>query len=178
MTTLPTGMPDDAPTTSATTTTSATADRLWPLMTDPSTPAAFSDEFDGADWKPTDGVEPPGLGSRFVGRNSRGELTWTTLATVTVHDPGRAFGWTIQSLDDPVADWCLTIDDDPDGSRLTLTARLGPSELSGLNQAIARHPDRAEELTATRLASLQESMQRTVEGIAALAEGRGEGDAA
>lgn len=168
---LPTGMPDDAPTTTASTTTTATPAALWSLLVDPSSPAAFSDEFQGAEWKDTEGVEPPALGARFIGRNESGRMgTWTTLATITVHEPMRRHGWTIQSLDEPISDWVFAVEQDGDGRVLTLTCRLGPSPLSGLVQAIAKHPDRAEEFTAKRLAALHENMQRTVEGIAALAE--------
>lgn len=177
-TALPTGMPDDAPTTSASTSTTATPASLWPLLVDPSSPAPFSDEFQGAEWKHTDGVEPPALGARFVGRNESERMgTWTTLATITVHEPLRRHGWTIQSLDEPISDWVFAIEPGEDGCVLSLTCRLGPSPLSGLVQAIARHPDRAEEFTAGRLAALRESMQRTVEGIAALAEANDGGDA-
>lgn len=170
---MATGMPPDAPSTTVSTTTTASPEELWPLVVDPSTPARFSDELQGAAWKPTDGVEPPGLGARFVGHNRNQWLgDYTTLSTVTVHEPVRRFGWTVQALDDPVSDWLLEIRPTPTGNRVTFTARLGGSPLSGLVQAIERAPDRAAELTEGRLAMLAGSMQRTIEGIAAIAEGR------
>lgn len=170
VTRLPTGMPADAPSTSVSVTTSADPARLWTVVTDVDAPAAFSEEFLGATWKHTDGVAPPGLGARFVGRNDRGDGEYTTLATVTVHDEPRRFGWTVQALDDPVSDWLFVIDETAAGATLTYRCRLGPSPLSGLTQAIERWPDRADRIIARRLADLEASMQRTVAGLAGLAE--------
>ncbi len=169
---LPTAMPTDAPTTTVTTATTATATQLWPLLTDPTTPVPFSAELEGAHWDRDAGPAPPGLGSRFVGHNRWRDRDWWTTSTVTVCDEPHRFGWTVADLDDPVSDWLFEVAAVDGGCRLAFTARMGPSPDSGLNRAIAAAPDRADALVARRLASLAASMQRTIDGIAAIAEGR------
>lgn len=167
---LPTAMPADAPTTTVTATTTAAPAALWALLLDPSSSAPFSEEFQGADWKDTEGVQPPGLGSRFIGRNARGEREWTTLCTITTHEPLRRHGWTVQDLQDPVSAWTFEIAQDGDTTTLSYTATMGPSMLSGMNQAIAERPGEREAITAGRLGRLATSMQATVDGLVALAE--------
>lgn len=169
---LPTAMPADAPTTTVTTATTATAAQLWPLLTDPTTPVPFSAELEGARWDDDAGAAPPGLGSRFVGHNRWRDRDWWTTCTVTVCEEPRRFGWTVAALDDPVSDWVFDVRSVANGCRLSFTARMGPSPASGLNRAIAAEPERADALVARRLAGLAASMQRTVDGIAAIAEGR------
>ncbi len=167
---LPTAMPDDAPSTTVSATTTASPEALWALVVDPSSSAPFSDEFQGADWKDTEGVQPPALGARFVGRNARGEQEWTTLCTITTHEPLRRHGWTVMDLKDPVSAWLFELSQDGDATTLSYTATMGPSMLSGLNRAIAERPDDREALTAERLGRLAISMQATVDGLVALAE--------
>lgn len=171
-TALPTGMPDDAPTTSVAVRTTASPTQLWPLLTDPATPAPFSAELEGAHWVATPGVDPPGLGARFVGRNRWRDREWSTLSTVTLCDEPHRFGWTVEDLGDPVSDWTYEVVPVGDAWTLRFTARMGPSPHSGLNRAIAASPDDAATITERRLGSLAASMQRTLEGIAAIAEGR------
>ncbi len=167
---LPTSMPDDAPETTVAATTSASPAALWALIIDPSSSAPFSEEFEGADWKDTDGVTPPELGSRFVGRNSRSGGEWTTLCTITEHDHERTLGWTVMDLKDPVSAWTFRIEPSDTGATLSYTAQMGPSMLSGLNKAIEAQPDKRDEYTAGRLENLAQSMQATVDGLVALAE--------
>lgn len=47
---LPRAIGPDAPTTSVAVTTTASPAQLWPLLTDPTTPAPFSAELEGAHW--------------------------------------------------------------------------------------------------------------------------------
>ncbi|MFT6942244.1 MAG: hypothetical protein ACJA2F_000425 [Nitriliruptoraceae bacterium] len=167
---LPTAMPDDAPHTTVSASTSADPTTLWALVTDPSASAPFSEEFQGARWKDTAGVTPPALGARFIGRNARKGTEWTTLCTVTEHEHERAFGWTVMDLTDPVSSWTFRITPTDAGADLSYTALMGPSMLSGLNQAIAEHPDKREAYTTGRLDRLARSIQATVEGLIELAE--------
>ena len=56
-----------------------------------------------------------------------------------------------------------------DGTVLSFSAEMGPGP-SGLTPMIVKMPDKEEQIVAIRLADWTANMQRTVEGIKALAE--------
>lgn len=165
---LPTGMPADAPSTTVEATTSADPAWIWQVITDPAHPVEASPELVGAEW--LDGG--PALGAHFRADNQRGDRRWSTTCTVTSCEEGRRFGWTVNALDDPVATWTYELETSEAGTRISYTCRLGPGR-SGLTAARDRQPDRAEELTAGRLASLREAMEATLGHVVARAEGTG-----
>jgi hypothetical protein len=144
----------------------ATPEAIWPLVTDINLPAGFSEEFQGASWLDT----PPGLGARFVGRSAhpaRGQ--WETTSTVTRFEPGRAFEWTVGSVDVPSSIWRFEIAPTSGGSHLTQWARMGPAP-SGLTPAIERMPDKERRIVARRLEEWIANMTANLQGIKALAE--------
>lgn len=157
---LATGMPADAPTASVEVNTTVAPEQVWAIITDPSHPVATSPELVRAEW--LDGG--PALGAHFRGDNERGDRRWSTTCTVTSFDEGRRFGWTVEALPDPVASWTYELEGSEAGTRITYTCRLGPGR-SLLRAARERHPDRDEELTASRLEDLRASMQATLEHV-------------
>lgn len=145
----------------------AAPDAVWPLVADINTPAAFSREFQRAEW-----IDPgdPVVGSRFRGHNRRGENEWSTECTVVSFDAGRAFGWVVDDPERPVATWSFSLEPDGAGTRLRMHAKLGPGE-SGVSAAVRRDPEREELIVEGRMAEWRRNMTATVEGIKALAEG-------
>lgn len=139
---------------------------VWPLVSDISLPARFSEEFQGAEWI-DDG---PALDATFRGRNRHPVVgEWSVLCTVTDFEPQRVFEWTVGDLDDRAARWRFEIEEQGSGCLLRFRAVMGPGP-SGLTPAIQQMPDREEDIVARRIGEWSANMQRTVEGIAALAE--------
>ncbi len=139
---------------------------VWPLVSDINTPAAFSDEFQGAEWVD----EGPVAGARFTGHNRhRAVGEWSVPCTVTAFEPERVFEWTVGALDDKVARWRFELAPGPGGCSLRFRAEMGPGP-SGLTPAIERMPEREEEIVANRLRQWSTNMTATVEGIKRLAE--------
>lgn len=159
----------DGPTTEVEVDVAAPADAVWPYLIDVDLPARFSDEFQGAEWI-DDG---PDLGARFEGRNRHPVVgEWRVTCTVTAFEPGRIFEWTIGDPEHRSARWRFALEPRGDArSTLRFRAEMGPGP-SGLTPAIERMPDREEDIVARRLDEWTGNMQRTVDGIAALAEGR------
>ncbi len=162
----------DGPTTEAEVAIEAPPSAVWPLLIDINTPAAFSEEFQGADWlDPVEGE--PDLGARFRGRNQHDVVgEWSATCTVSTVETGRVFEWTVAGGDPPqkAARWRFDLSPVNGGSsRLRFSAEMGPGP-SGLTPAIERMPDREEDIVARRLSEWNANMVRTIEGIKALAE--------
>jgi uncharacterized protein YndB with AHSA1/START domain len=158
----------DSPTTEVEVLVDAPAERVWLLVTDIDLPARFSNEFKGAEW--IDGQPPPRLGARFRGRNEHPAIgAWETTSVVVTCEPGRSFGWDVESGDSVAASWRFELEPDGGGCRLRQWARMGPGS-SGLTAAIEARPDREERIIERRLGEWRRNMQATVEGIKARAE--------
>jgi hypothetical protein len=142
--------------------------RIWPLVSDPGIPARFSHELQTA--KFLEGAAPS-VGAVIEGHNARGGYEWTTHSTVTACEEEQIFQWAVDGPEDPVATWSFVIAPTPNGSILTEIVTLH-SDKDPLAGAIAKEPERAGEIVTARLASLLDSMRDTINGIAALAEGR------
>lgn len=139
---------------------------LWELVTDISLPARFSTEFQGAEWLD----EGPAAGARFRGHNSHEVVgDWSVVCTVTALEHERTFEWTVGPLDDRAACWRFDLEPSDDGVVLRFTAVMGPGP-SGLTPAIEAMPEKEEAIVQRRLREWTTNMQRTVDGIAALAE--------
>ena len=141
--------------------------RVWELVSDINTPARFQDEFVGAEW--LEGDADSGLGASFRGRNRRGEHEWETTSWIVAHEPEREFGWAVSDRDNPGAVWTYRLEPVAEGTRLAYHRVMGPGP-SGMTRAIARQPDREEELIARRDAEHRTNMQQVVDGIKRLAE--------
>ena len=140
---------------------------VWDLVTDINLPARFQDEFVEAEWLD----EGPGLGSRFLGRNERGERQWETTSWVVAHDPMRAFGWAVSDRENPGATWTYFLDQTGDTTILRYRRIIGPGP-SGITAAIERDPDNEEEIIAARDEEHRVHMQAVVDGIKDQAESR------
>ncbi len=143
---------------------------VWALVTDIDVPARFSPEFQGADW--LDGATGPALGARFTGRNHHARMGgWSVTCTVVALEPGRCFGWDVGDPDEPLASWRFDLEpvDGGAATRLRQWARMGTGR-SNMTPLIEAHPDREEQIVASRLEQWRAGMQATVDGIRDLAE--------
>jgi uncharacterized protein YndB with AHSA1/START domain len=157
----------DSPTAEVEVTIDAPPSAVWPLVCDIDLPARFSEEFQGAEWI-DDG---PARGAVFRGRNRHPMVgEWSVVCTVTDYEPQRVFEWTVGDLDDRTARWRFELAEQGAGCRLSFRAEMGPGP-SGLTPAIERMPEREEDIIDHRLEEWSANMRRTVDGIAALAEG-------
>jgi len=158
----------DHPTVTVSVEVDASPADLWPLISDISLPARFSEEFQGATW--TEPHTGPSLGARFTGTNHHPAIgEWTVPCSVAVYEPERAFGWDPGGPHAPFTKWRFTLE--PDGSTTTLTfsAQMGFGP-SGLTPAIEAMPDREEQIVERRLGEWRTNMTATIEGIKELAE--------
>jgi hypothetical protein len=166
-------MPQDGPlpaTGSVQVGVAATPEQLWRFVSDPGVPAQFSNEVVEARSE-DDG--PVRVGSVIVGRNARGEATWTTSSTVVECEPPRRFSWATGGAAEPTATWTFEIRDAPGGATLVHTVVLHEGR-EPFASAIAREPERATDIVETRMAELLENMALTVQGVATLAERTGQ----
>lgn len=141
---------------------------VWAIVTDPSTPAAYSNELQRAEWETA--PDGPALGATFRGYNKHPKLgwEWDVECTVNRFEDGRVFGWTAGSA----AQWWFTVEPEGERTRLWFQATMGPGQ-SGLTPAIEAQPDREDDIVANRLADWATNMAATVEGIKAQAEAGG-----
>lgn len=143
---------------------------VWPFVCDINAPAAFSQEFQGADW--LDDHDGPVLGATFRGRNEHQVVgEWSAVCTITRMDHERVFEWTVGDVEHKAAQWRFDLEPDGVGSRLRFRSEIGPAR-SGLTPAIERMPDREEDIIAKRMGEHRANMQRTVDGYKQLAEAR------
>lgn len=160
----------DQPGTVVETVVHARPERVWELVTDLDTPARFSSEYLGGRWVDGDG---PALGTSFLGRNRHPAIgEWEVASFVDVHDDGRAFGWATIDATNPGSRWRFDVTPGPDGTTLLrYSMSMGPGP-SGITRAITAMPEKEPRILQRRIAEHHTNMRRTVEGIAALAEGR------
>jgi len=142
--------------------------KIWKLISDPSVPAMFSHELQTAKFIDAD---TPAVGAVIEGHNARDGYEWTTHSHVVECEEPQIFQWAVDDADDPVATWSFRISPTSSGSILTETVTLH-ADKPPLSRAIAKEPERAGDIVTARLASLLDSMRDTLDGIAALAEGR------
>ena len=147
----------------------APPDEVWQLVTDLDSMGEWSPEYQGGQW--LDGAPGPDVGARFEGRNQIGDREWTTVSTVTDSKPGEVFAWLVGDPANPGARWRFKLIPVGEGTRLLQQAEMGPGP-SGLARAIARHPDREEELIVRRLDTHRNNMTLTLERLKAAAERR------
>jgi hypothetical protein len=159
----------DEPGTWAEVVVAAPVEAVWALVSDINLPARFSEEFLGADW--VDG--PPAVGATFVGRNQLDHLgEWEVTCFVEVLDEGRSFGWSTVDRDLPGSRWRFDLAPEGGGTRLRYSASMGPG-FSFLVVAIDQQPEKATRIIERRIEQHHANMVRTLDGIAAVAEGRG-----
>jgi len=142
----------------------APAELVWGLVSDLPRMGEWSPENTGGSW--TKGATGPAVGARFKGNNENGSKSWSTDVRVTVCEPGRAFGFEVKAVGFPVSVWSYTIEPTAaDGGCLvteTWTDRRG---------AVAKFFSKSASGVADRHAFTRESIETTLDNLAAAAEG-------
>ena len=157
----------DGPTVEVEISVEATPARVWELVGDLALMGEWSPEYQGGDW--LDGAAGPAVGSRFKGRNRRGDQAWESESTVIESVPGQVLAWAVSDPDNAAATWRFDLQSEGNGTRVRQHVRLGPGP-SGLTARIAEVPDREEDIVAARCAEIRRNMQATLEGLKAAAE--------
>ncbi len=140
---------------------------VWPLVSDPTTPAGFENELEAAEWTSS---APHGVGSTFVGTNRIGDRVWDITNHVTEHIEGRVFEWGTVDPDDPGAVWRFELEEVGPRSRLRFSVVIGERNNLTAPMALENPADEAKVL-AGRRKMMRAAMQATAEGIKAAAEG-------
>lgn len=148
---------------------------VWPIVSDISMPAAFSDEFFGAEWTTSD--DPHGVGSTFRGRNEiPGTFAWEVNCIVSEWKEREAFEWRVTDVDDPGAIWRYELAEQGSGTRLRMSMVIGERNNGTAPAALKAaqdEPTKEARILNRRRHTLKANMQRTIEGVKALAEGGG-----
>lgn len=126
---------------------------VWELLSDPTRMHEFSPENAGAT---VDG--PLTVGGMFDGHNTRGDTSWTTSCTVTIHEAPTTFAFHAGD-DETGTTWRFELEAVDHGTRLT----------QSFDSLRLRHPDWALQL-AGRHAQLVDDMGVTLDAIKAAAE--------
>ena len=143
----------------------ASPERIWPLLSDITNIGRFSPETFEAKWVGDDTA--PSVGARFRGhvrRNGRGPVYWTT-CTVVACEPGREFGFTVETGGRPVNTWTYCLEPNGDGTYVSESFELADTAILRLYWMIA---GRARGRTNIN------GMRTTLERIKAVAEGAGQ----
>ena len=157
---------DDGPGLVAETDIAAPPAAVWALVTDLESPTRFSDEAVAAQWDD----ERRGVGATFHGRNHHPAIgEWTIPCFVDTYEELRAFGWRTSDPDNPGARWRFELEPVGGRTRLRFGYTMGPGP-SGTTMAITANPGKEARVLRRRLREVLANMQRTVDGIKALAE--------
>lgn len=97
----------------------APPESVWALVSDLPGMGALSPENTGGHW--LDGAARAAVGARFRGHNRRDWRRWSTVATVTRCDPGRALVFDVHSHGLAVATWGYEVLPRPGGCRVVET---------------------------------------------------------
>ncbi len=145
----------------------ASAATVWALVNDIDLPAQFSDEFLGATWD----SDARGIRAVFHGRNHHAAIgEWTIPCFVDSWLEHREFGWSTVDPVNPGARWRFELEPSAGRTRLRFSYVMGPGP-SGTTRAITMNPGKEARVLRRRLNEVQANMQRTVDGVKALAEG-------
>jgi hypothetical protein len=136
----------------------ATPEQVYALVADLPSMGRFSPENTGGRW--VKGATGPAVGAKFEGTNKLGWKKWTTLATVTMAEPGKEFAFDVVSTGCRVAGWGFALEPVEGGTKVThyWDDHRNPvvAKVTGLALGVR---DRPTHNTA--------NMQRTLDGIAA-----------
>ncbi len=137
---------------------------VWELVSDVTIPARFSDEL-----YEVERIDD----TMFVGRNRMKGLDWETTSYIVERVAPRVFAWNVVDPERPGASWRFELDTlgaSGERTRLRQHVTIGPG-VSGTSTMIEQEPEREQAILGWRRHLLARNMQRTVEGIKALAEG-------
>lgn len=122
----------------------------------------WSEECVACEWH--DGVDAPAVGASFDGHNRHGDKEWTTQATITEADHGRAFAFECSMLDFHFSTWGYRIEPTAEGSRVTEWSEdLRPESALEYSVQMSGIEDRG--------ARNQQTMSATLDRLAAALEG-------
>lgn len=151
----------DNPAVNVETVIAADADRIYEIVSDLDAMASFGTEFQSGEWV---SGRPGEVGATFRGRQRLGDREWETLSTVMSAETGREFSWVVGNVEEPTATWKMQLHSVPGGTEVSYGFVHGPGP-SGLRDVIAAHPHDEAKFIESRLATLQENMVKTLEGI-------------
>lgn len=142
----------------AETTTFASPEAVWALVSDVTRVGEWSHECHGAEW--VDGATTAVPGARFRGRNRTGRARWTRVNEVLVADAPREFAFrTVPTLRYPDSTiWRFTIEPVDGGTRVAQTfevLKINPLAERLFYLLVPQHRDRSAAL-AQDLANLGE----------------------
>lgn len=96
----------------------ASPDQVFAVLTDVTRIAEWSHECQGAEW--LDGATRAELGATFRGRNQVNRFGWSRVCTITILEPGRAFGYrTSGGVPSDSTAWSFDLEPEGTGTRIT-----------------------------------------------------------
>ncbi|MBX3314090.1 MAG: SRPBCC family protein [Actinobacteria bacterium] len=125
----------------------ASPEEVYAAIADVTRMGEWSIECHTCEW--TGDSTGPAVGATFEGHNRAGDKEWTTQATVTEADPGKAFTFECSMFDFHFSTWGYRIEETDEGSRVTewtedfLPDEIRPAaaELSGIDDRPARNTE-------------------------------------
>ena len=131
----------------------------------------FSPEASGATLR-GDRSASPAAGTRFIGHN-RGRAAWqrwSTQCTVTVAEPGRAFGFDVHFLGLPISAWRYDLEPVGPGRAATLVTETWVDRRSGLPGSVMVNGGALLTGVRDRAAHNRAGMRQTLERLKAALE--------
>lgn len=97
---------------------SASADRVFAMVSDLRRMGEWSPENKGGEW--IKGATGPAVGARFMGRNANGKKSWSTVVEVVEFEPGRKISFALMVGPTRWCDWVWEVEAvDASSSRVT-----------------------------------------------------------
>ena len=142
---------------------SASADAVWPLVSDLTRMGEWSPENQGGEW--IKGATGPAVGALFKGRNSNGKRSWSTTVKVIEFDPPKRMAFALMVGRSAWCDWVWEVAPSANGCTVTHSWIDRRSKLANwLGGKVSGVTDRA--------AHNRANMERTIDALAEAARAR------
>jgi uncharacterized protein YndB with AHSA1/START domain len=136
---------------------SASADAVWPLVSDLTRMGEWSPENQGGEW--IKGATGPAVGALFKGRNSNGKRSWSTTVKVTEFEPSKKISFALMVGKSAWCDWVWEVAPSANGCTVTHSWIDRRSKLANwLGGKVSGVTDRA--------AHNRANMERTIDALA------------
>ena len=136
---------------------SASADAVWPLVSDLTRMGEWSPENQGGEW--IKGATGPAVGALFKGRNSNGKRSWSTTVKVIEFDPPKRMAFALMVGRSAWWDWVWEVAPSANGCTVTHSWIDRRSKLANwLGGKVSGVTDRA--------AHNRANMERTIDALA------------
>jgi uncharacterized protein YndB with AHSA1/START domain len=136
---------------------SASADAVWPLVSDLTRMGEWSPENQGGEW--IKGATGPAVGALFKGRNSNGKRSWSTTVKVIEFDPPKRMAFALMVGKSAWCDWVWEVAPSANGCTVTHSWIDRRSKLANwLGGKVSGVTDRA--------AHNRANMERTIDALA------------